>query len=166
MRSIRLWFFLGFLACAGLLAYAYYVQFVDYLDPCPLCILQRIAFIATGVLFLIGALHGPSWGWAALYATLITVTSGIGAAIAGRHVWLQNLPPEEVPACGPGLDYMLDNFPLGEALRKAFTGSGECATVDWQFLGLSMPTWTLIWFLGLIAYAWFVSIYFAESKNG
>jgi disulfide bond formation protein DsbB len=79
-----------------------------------------------------------------VYAGLIGLVAAIGAAIAGRHVWLQNLPAEQVPACGPGLDYIIDSFPLSDALRLVFTGSGECATADWHFLGLSMPAWVLI----------------------
>ena len=73
----------------------------------------------------------------------------VGAAIAARHVWIQNLPPDQVPECGPTLDYMLEVFPLGEALTMVFTGSGECAEVLWTFLGLSMPAWALLCFLGL-----------------
>ena len=82
----------------------------------------------------------------------------VGGAIAARHVWLQHLPADKVPDCGPGLDYMLDAFPISKALRLEFTGSGECAKVDWQFLGLSMPEWTLAWFaifaLGSIWYGY------------
>ena len=141
----------GFVACAGLLAYAYYVQFVDGLDPCPLCIFQRLAFIAMGVVFLLAALHNPARTGSRVYALLLGIAGLAGTAIAGRHVWLQHLPPEEVPECGPGLDYMLEVFPLTDALRMAFTGSGECASVDWVFLGMSMPTWALLCFLGLTA---------------
>lgn len=137
------------LVCMGLLAYAYYSQFELGLEPCPLCIMQRVAFIAFVVVALIAAAHGPKgWGRRA-YGLLGLLALTTGAGVAGRHVWLQHLPPDEVPACGPGLDFMLENFTLSKTLVKAFTGSGECAEVKWRFLGLSMPEWTLIWFVGL-----------------
>ena len=140
---------LGFIACAGLMSFALYAQYQLYLDPCPLCVFQRIAVIAVGILFLIATLHNPA-GWGSrVYAVLIGLVAADGAAVAGRHVWLQNLPADEVPTCGPGLDYILESFPLGEALSMIFKGSGECAEIHWQFLGLSMPGWTLICFVGL-----------------
>ena len=139
----------GAAICAGLIAYALYAQYGLMLDPCPLCVFQRIAVILLGLVFLVAALHGPSTrGGGRVYAGLLALVTAGGAAVAGRHVWLQSLPPEDVPACGPGLGYLLDTFPLGEALAKVFTGSGDCAGVDWQFLGLSMPAWVLIAVLG------------------
>lgn len=139
----------GFLLCAGLLAYAYYTQFHLGLQPCPLCIFQRVAVIALGAVFLLAALQGPR-GWGRrVYAGLLALVALAGAGVAGRHVWIQHLPADQVPACGPGLDYMLEVFPLGETLRMVFTGSGECAAVNWSFLGLSMPAWVLIWCVAL-----------------
>lgn len=139
----------GFLACAGMMAYALYAQYQLYLDPCPLCIFQRIAVISIGIAFLLLATHNPK-GWAKrVYLGLFGLSVIGGIVVAGRHVWLQSLPPDQVPSCGPGLGYMLDNFPLGDALKMVFTGSGECANIDWQFLGLSMPTWVLIGVVGL-----------------
>ena len=139
----------GFVACAGLMAYALYAQYGLELDPCPLCVLQRIAVIGLGVVFLIATLHNAAGFGSRVYGGLLGIVTAFGVIVAGRHVWLQSLPPDQVPACGPGLGYMLDTFPLGEALKMVFTGSGECANVDWQFLGLSMPTWVLIAVLGL-----------------
>ncbi len=134
----------GFVACAALMAYALYAEYVLLLMPCPLCVLQRVAVIALGLVFLVAALHGAS-GWGRfIYAALIGLAAAGGIVVAGRHVWLQNLPPEAVPACGPGLDTILERFPLSEALALVFSGSGECADVSWQFLGLSMPAWVLI----------------------
>lgn len=152
----RLLFFGGFAACAALIATALYFQYVMYLDPCPLCILQRVAVIALGVIFLVGALHDPRRFGRRVYATLALLTAGIGAAIAGRHVWLENLPEDQVPACGPGLDYMLENFPLMRALEMVLRGSGECAEVAWRFLGLSIPGWTLVAFIGFAAMSLFL----------
>lgn len=137
------------IVCMGLLAFAYYSQFVLHLEPCPLCILQRVALIAFTLIALIAAAHGPVAGGRRAYGLLAGLAAMIGAGIAGRHVWIQHLPPDQVPACGPGLDFMLENFPLGKTLTMAFTGSGECAEVKWRFLGLSMPEWTLAWFVGL-----------------
>ncbi len=151
LSTPRLLFLGGFTACAALIAIALYFQYVMYLDPCPLCILQRVAVIALGVIFLAGALHDPGRFGRRLYATLALLTAGIGAAIAGRHVWLENLPEDQVPACGPGLDYMLENFPLMRALEMVLRGSGECAEVAWSFLGLSIPGWTLVAFAGFAA---------------
>jgi disulfide bond formation protein DsbB len=144
---------IGFLVCGGLLAFALYLQHVENQDPCPLCILQRVAFIAMMAVFLIGALHGPARRGAIVYSTLLFVTAGIGSSIAGRQVWLQLLPPDRVPACGPGLEYMLDRFPLSQALQKIFAGSGECAEAGWRFLGLTIAGWSLVWFIVLGAFA-------------
>ena len=139
------------LFCAGLLAYAYYLQFHDDLDPCPLCIFQRVAFLATGLLFLAAAIQGPGRIGSRIYAVLISSAGLTGAGIAARHVWIQSLPPGQAPECGPGLDYMLEVFPLTDTLKMVFTGSGECAEVSWTFLGISMPAWALLNFLGLVA---------------
>jgi len=139
----------GFAACTGLLGYAFYAQHGLGLEPCPLCIFQRVAVLALGAVFLMAALHHPGRAGARAYAGLAGITAAAGSAVAARHVWLQSLPPDQVPACGPGLDYLLDAFPLGEALAMVFTGSGECADVDWTFLGLSMPGWVLVWLVAL-----------------
>ena len=148
--SFRIQFLLGFLACAALLGYALYSQHYGGLLPCPLCTFQRGAFVTLGAVFLIGALHGPRRpGARRTYGVLALLPAAAGIAIAGRHVWLQNLPLDEVPACGPDLSYMMEAFPLADVLRKVFTGSGECAEVDWTFLGLSMPAWSLAWFMAL-----------------
>ena len=142
----------GFVACAGMMAFALYVQHVLLLSPCPLCIFQRFAVIGVGALFLLAALHNPSTLGGRVYAGLILLVAGTGMGVAGRHAWLQNLPPDKVPSCGPGLDYILESFPLADALKLVFTGSGECATIDWQFLGLSMPFWVFISLLALAVF--------------
>jgi disulfide bond formation protein DsbB len=136
--------FLGFVACAGLLAYAYYAQFVLHLEPCPLCIFQRIAVFALGVVFLIAALHDPAPLGRRVYAVLLALAALATIGIALRHLYIQSLPPDSVPACGASLDFMLKVFSLSEVLVKVLTGSGECAKVTWQFLGLAMPAWVLI----------------------
>ena len=153
--SFRTAFAICALVVAALLGYAYYAQFQLELEPCPLCIFQRVAMLALFVVALAAALHNPRGGGRRVYGVLASLAALAGVAIAGRHVWLQHLPPDQVPACGPGLDYLLDTFPLSQTLRKVFTGSGECAKIDWTFLGLSMPTWTLAWYVVLgVAALW------------
>ncbi|MFZ4789682.1 MAG: disulfide bond formation protein B [Candidatus Competibacteraceae bacterium] len=140
---------IGFLICAAGLGYAVYAQQYLNLEPCPLCIFQRLAILAVGLVFLAALIHNPA-GWGAkVYSALTAIVAGIGMGIAARHVWLQHLPPEETPRCGPGLDYMLKIFPLGETLREVLTGAGECAKVDWTLLGFSMPEWNLLLFFSL-----------------
>lgn len=135
---------LGFVACAGLLCYAWYAQAVLQLEPCPLCIFQRIGIAVIGVLFLIAALHDPKrWG-ARIYGVLQLLASLATIGVAARHIWIQHQPEGSVPACGATLSYMMGILPLSTVIRKVLTGSGECARVTWRFLGLSMPTWVLI----------------------
>ena len=130
------------------MAFALYLQHYQNLEPCPLCIFQRTAVIGIGVSALIAAIHNPTVLGRRLYAGLTILSAAWGLAVAGRHVWLQHLPADEVPACGPGLDYWMDTFPLQEVIQKVFRGSGECAKVDWMFLGFSLPEWTLVMFVG------------------
>ena len=147
--SFRAQFLFGFAVSAALLAYAVFAQYGQLYEPCPLCIFQRVAMAATAVVGLVGGLHAPRAAWGRrIYGLLAFLTAGTGAAIAGRHVWLQHLPPEQVPACGPGLSYMVESMPSWlDVVRKVLQGSGECAKVDWTFLGFSMPEWTLLCFV-------------------
>ncbi len=140
----------GFLFSIFLIVYALYAQYVLGLEPCPLCILQRVAVIALGLSFLLLALRPPQRKQSKFLASLLLVMiSSAGVGIAARHVWIQNLPPEKVPGCGPGLDFMMANFPLSEVLEMAFSGSGECAEISWSFAFLSMPAWVIIWLIVL-----------------
>jgi disulfide bond formation protein DsbB len=149
----RIGYGVGFLICLALIGFAYYLQFVEYQEPCPLCILQRLAFFALGAVFLVATLHGPGRAGSAVYSGVLFVIAGIGAAIATRHVWLQHLPKGQVPECGPGLEFMLKKFALGQALEKILSGSGECAETGWTFLGLSIAGWSLLWFVLLAVFA-------------
>ncbi len=134
----------GFLACAGMMGFALYAEYVLFLDPCPLCVFQRVAVILLGILFLAASIQDPQ-GWGRkVYAALIGLASLYGIGVAGWHLRMQSLPADEVPTCGPGLDYILDNNSFGDALAIVFKGSGSCADISWQFLGLSMPAWVLI----------------------
>ncbi len=151
--SSRTGFFLGFIGCTFLLSMGAYFQFVQGLDPCPLCISQRIAILLTGLVFLSAAIHNPAQTGTTVYAAAGTVTALCGAAISTRHVWIQHLPPDKVPECGPGLEYVLQNFPLFETVKLMLNGTGDCAKVDWTMLGFSMPAWTLLAFLMLAAWS-------------
>ena len=143
-------FLTGFLISVLLIVYVLYTQYVLGLEPCPLCILQRVAVIALGVSFLLLALRPPQRKQSKfLTSILLVMISSAGAGIAARHVWLQNLPPDKVPGCGPGLDFMMANFPLSEVLEMVFSGSGECAEISWSFAFLSMPAWVIIWLIVL-----------------
>jgi len=141
-------FLTGFLISVLLIVYVLYTQYVLGLEPCPLCILQRVAVIALGISFLLLALRPPQRKQSKFLTSLLLVMiSSAGVGIAARHVWLQNLPPDKVPGCGPGLDFMMANFPLSEVLEMVFSGSGECAEISWSFAFLSMPAWALIWLI-------------------
>lgn len=153
LPSPRFCFLLAFLFCLGLLVTAAYFQFTQGLEPCPLCISQRIMVLAVALVLLAAVLHNPGAKGLRGYAVAGCVTALLGASVSARHVWLQHLPPEEVPACGPGIEYMFQYFPLSDALRAMLTGTGECAKVDWTLLGLSMPAWVLLCFLGLAAFS-------------
>ncbi len=132
---------------------ALYLQHLQDLEPCPLCIFQRVFVIVAGVIMLLAALHYPGTGGRRLYGLALLLPGIAGIVVAGRHVWLQNLPADQVPECGPGLEYMLQAFPFSEAMSMVFTGSGECAEVQWAFMGLSIPSWTLIIFIVLSLFA-------------
>ena len=139
--------FLGaFLVCVALMATALTFQHIMNLEPCPLCVFQRVFVIVLGTIALIAAVQDPGLTGRRVYGVLIVVFGVLGMIVAGRHVWLQNLPADQVPECGPGLEYMLEAFPLTEALSLVFRGSGECAVVQWEFLSLSIPGWTLVIF--------------------
>ncbi len=151
--SFRAQFLTGFLACAGLLAYAFYVQFVEQIEPCPFCILQRLAFATAGLLFLLGGLHAPRGAnGRKTWASLVFLANAVGAGIAARHVYVQLNPPE-IPSCGAGLNYMLETQSWLGVVRKVLTSYGDCSVIDWTFLGMSMPAWTLVCFVALAMFA-------------
>ena len=156
--TTRLGYTLGFIICAALLGFALYLQHVEQQEPCPLCMLQRVAFLDMMIVFGVAAIHGPARRGAMVYSALLFVMAAMGGGIAARQVWLQHLPPDKVPACGPGLEYMLEQFPLADALKKILAGSGECAEAGWRFLGLTIAGWSLVWFVVLGALAVYVAI--------
>lgn len=146
-RSLNL---LGFAGCTGLILTAFWFQYVMGLEPCPLCMAQRIMIYVSGILFLAAAIHNPAIVAQRIYAGFIMLFSLGGIGLASRQVWLQSLPADQVPACGPGLDYMLDVLPWAEILAVMVRGTGDCAKIQWTFLGLSIPGWCLVAFIGMV----------------
>ena len=144
--NARTTFLLIFLSCLALLGFGLYLQHFKGLEPCPLCVMQRYAFVLIGVVALLAALHGPKRVGIRVYGAGTTIAALLGIAVAVRHVWLEHLPKDQVPSCGPGLDFIMESFPLSKALPMIFKGSGECADVAWRFLGLSISEWALAWF--------------------
>jgi disulfide bond formation protein DsbB len=142
--------FLIAFACTGMIVFALILQEKLGLHPCPLCITQRVCVIAIGVIALTAALHHPARMGERVYAILQIIAAVTGMTVAGRHVWIQSLPEDQVPACGPGLSFMFQNFPLQQALKLLFRGDGNCALVEWTFLGLSIPAWVFICCSGLL----------------
>lgn len=148
----RLLNLLLFLACSSLMAFAFFLEYIKGLEPCPLCMSQRIVVITIGVLALIAAIHNPAKVGTKIYGVLLMLVAGIGAGLSSRQLWLQSLPADEIPACGPGLSYIVDNmeyFPMQEVLTMMLSGTGDCAEVQWVFLGLSIPGWTLVVFISI-----------------
>jgi disulfide bond formation protein DsbB len=151
----RLFFSALAATCLGLLAYGYYLQYFQDLEPCPMCIFQRLCFMAVALTAIVGAVHGPRGNGIFGYLVTAGIFSVIGAGIAARQIWLQHLPPELVPECGPGLEFMLEMYPLLETLERALKGTGDCAEVSWRFLGLSIAEWSFACFTAiLLATAW------------
>lgn len=161
-RSVFLFIFI---ACAAMLGVAAYFQFVEGMEPCPLCIFQRVVMFAVGVVALLAVLHSPYGFGNRVYGFLVGTLAVIGGLISARHVWIQNLPADQVPTCGPGLSFMLDNFPLMDALKTVLTGSGECAEVLWKFAGLTVPGWTLVAFAILAILGWW-QVFRSQYRRG
>ena len=149
----RLYYAAPAIIIASLLGYGYYLQYVQGLEPCPLCMVQRLFFYLLIATFVIASLHSPKRVGVWIYTAFGVLFAAGGAATAGRQVWLQHLPADKVPQCGPDLFFMLENMPLSRTLQKLIQGSGECAKVDWTFLGLSIAEWSLLWFIALAVYA-------------
>jgi len=153
LRGDRLLYAAPALACAALLGFGYYLQYFQNQDPCPLCLVQRGFYYAILLVFAAAALHAPAGTAKAVYCAAASVLALGGGAVAARQVWLQHLPADQVPACGPDLFFMMENFPLRRMLEKVFMGSGQCAEVTWRFLGLSIAEWSLACFAMLTLYS-------------
>lgn len=154
-RIINMMIFLG---CAGLMGIALYFEHVEGLEPCYLCVMQRVMVITTGLIALIAVVHNPAKLGIRLYASLTALSAFGGGLFSIRQLWLQSLPKDQVPACGPSLDYMIDVFPLLDVVRMLIKGDGSCAEILWSMFGISMPGWVLVAFIGLLLislYQWF-----------
>lgn len=158
----RLVFVAIFIACAMLIGIALYMQEQEGLEPCPMCILQRYAFVAIGVVALAGAIHGPQGLWLRVYSAIVVLLAVAGGGTAARHSYLQHFPPK-FESCGTDLEFLVNTFPLSQALPKIFAGTGSCSKIDWRLLGLTIPEWALVWFVAIaVAAAW---IGFVANKN-
>lgn len=146
-----------FVAVVCLLGFGYYLQYVEGLEPCPLCITQRFFLFLCGSLGLLAALQRVQARGGVIYGTLGALAAIAGSGFSMRQLYLQNLPPDQVPACGPSIDFIFETFPLTEALSILLRGDGNCAEVAWSFLGISIPGWTLVAFAGL-AMGWLLQI--------
>ncbi|WP_287031199.1 disulfide bond formation protein B [Pseudomonas sp. UBA6310] len=155
LASSRSLFLLAFVACVLVMAGALYLEHVVGLEPCPLCILQRICVIAFGLVCLVAAIHGPRRRGRRVYSVFALIAAVAGAAVAGRQVWLQKIPADELPACLPSLDYMMEALPFQDIIRLVLHGTADCAEVKWTLFGLSLPEWSMLAFAGLILFALF-----------
>lgn len=149
LPSTRITFFLAFAACTAMMMVALIMQYVFVMEPCPLCITQRVFVILAGITALIAGLHHPQKLGTRIYAVVGALFCIVGGGVSSRHVWLQSLPEDQVPTCGPGLSYMFDALPFQDAVALLFAGDGNCAETGWTFLGLTIPAWTLVCFIGL-----------------
>lgn len=151
----RTGYILGFIACFAGVGLALWIQTRYNLEPCPLCISQRIVLMVLGLLFLIAAVM-PNFP---RFFALLQVTGAlVGAGVAIRHWWIQAHKASIIADCGVGFDYMFENFPLKKALTLVFRGTGDCAAIDWTFLGLTIPQMALIAFIAMGIYAFFLSL--------
>ncbi len=152
LPSARLTFLILFLGCTGLIGVGLYMQYAMDLYPCPLCITQRIFIIAVGLTGLLAFIFNPQKFGRRVFAVFGILFAMIGGGFSSRQLWLQSLPEDQVPACGPGITYLLENFPLRDAFSVLLRGDGNCAEVVWTFLGVSIPGWTLVAFSGLVLF--------------
>ncbi|TWI57509.1 disulfide bond formation protein DsbB [Pseudomonas duriflava] len=155
VTSPRFVFLLIAIACAVLMGAGYYLQYVVGLEPCPLCIVQRIFFVLSGLVALLAAIHNPIGVGRRVYAGFLALFAGLGAATAGRQVWLQTVPADQLPTCLPGWDYMMEVLPFQEIVRVVLHGSADCAEVNWTLFGMSIPEWSLLAFIAIILLALF-----------
>ncbi|AVK04935.1 disulfide bond formation protein B [Pseudomonas paraeruginosa] len=153
LASPRLLFLLAFLACVALMGGALYLEHAVGLEPCPLCIVQRIFLVLIGLVCLAGAIHGPARGGRRIYSVLVFLLALLGGATAARQVWLQTVPLEQLPACLPSLDYMMEALPFQEIVRLVLHGTADCAEVSWTLFTLSLPEWSLLAFVAYLGFS-------------
>lgn len=137
----------GFIITILAMGFAFFLEYIVELAPCNLCMLQRATMVTLGIIFLIAFLHNPGNIGSRIYAVITTLFAGAGIGLAWRHIWLQNLPPEAIPSCGPDFSYMMEEFPITETIIMILEGSGDCAAVSWRLFGLSIPQQLLFLFV-------------------
>lgn len=150
-----------FLVCVITIGIVLYMEHVMLLSPCGLCITQRVFVILCGLTCLASAIHNPDAKGQKLYAFSAAAMTIFGSYFAGRQIWLQHLPEDQVPACGPGLSYIYENFPFIETLNFLLQGDGNCAEVQFRFLGLSIPEMSMVAFVILFS----ICLYMAFRNN-
>jgi len=160
-QHFRLGIFIGVIC---LLGFGYYLEYIEGLEPCPLCITQRFFLFISGCLGLLALLHNPARVGTKIYTTIGSLMAIAGAGFASRQLYLQSLPADQAPACGPSIDFIFQTFPLADALSILLRGDGNCAEVAWRFLGLSIPGWTVITFICL-AVAWLLQLRNVHAHN-
>lgn len=159
LRLFRLMCLVVFAACAGMLAFAvFYLQGKLYLDPCPMCVLQRYAFFAVGLVALAAAIHNPDFRGRRVYGGFMAFFAVLGGGVAANHTWVQYFPPENSGCVAGDLHYLVNTFSFAQAWPKIFAGSGECSEVKWRFLALSIPEWALVGFVGLLLFGLFAML--------
>lgn len=157
LPSIRASFALVSVAAFSMILFAVIMlQYFFDLEPCALCVSQRIAFFVVGIIALVAFIHGPKAIGQQIYAALAALASFGGGCISARHVWIQNLPEDQQPLCGPGLGYMFETRPIFDAFSLLLTGDGNCSDILLNFLGLSIPGWTLIAFIGFFVFNFWI----------
>lgn len=154
---------IGF-GCMFLIGVALYMEHMMHLEPCPLCIFQRVAVITAGLIAIVAALHNPQRVGIKVYSLMVVMASTVGGALAIRQLHLQSLPEDQVPSCGPGLDYLLDVFPMQDVIQMVLVGDGSCAEVAWSLLGISIPGWALVGFIGLVTLGLFQAFRHSEHQ--
>jgi disulfide bond formation protein DsbB len=164
MTITRLFYLALFVVCLSLLGFGLYLEHFKGIEPCPLCAFQRMCYIAITVIALISAIHNPDRWMRYIYSGLTLIPSLIGIGIAGRQVWLQHLPADQVPSCGPGLEYMMEVFPFMDAMKMIISGSGECAEVHWTFLSFSIAEWSLLCFSLIVISTMLITFVFNTKK--
>ena len=150
LPSLRLTFLIIFLGCCGLMGVGFYFQYVEELYPCNLCLTQRLFIVLVGITGLLAFIFNANRAGRIVAAVFGGIFAVIGGAVSSRQIWLQSLPEDQVPACGPDFAYLFESFPFMDAVSVMFRGDGNCAEVVWTFLGISIPGWTLVAFIGLL----------------
>jgi len=165
LHHSRLLNLLILVGCLGLVGIAIFIEPFKSMDPCPMCMMQRAIFLGIALVCLLACLHNPGAIGRKIYGIVTALIAISGISVAGRQLWLQHLPEDRVPACGPGLEYMLDVFPLLEVIEMAIKGTGDCAKVQWTFAGVSIPGWSMVAFVGILIIAIWLVVMPNTNKN-